>query len=190
MPRLMIVVASTRPGRVGLPVARWFLEQARKQPAFDIDFADLAQIDLPLMNEPHHPRLRRYTHRHTLEWSARVDAADAFVFVMPEYNYGYTAPLKNALDYLQQEWAHKPAGFVSYGGISGGIRALQLLKPVISSLKMVPLEAVSIPYVARLVTAEGEFRPDEAVDAAAAAMLAEVLRWHEVLLPLRAPKQV
>lgn len=185
MPRLMIVVASTRPGRVGLPVARWFLAQAEKHGGFEPDFADLAEINLPFMDEPNHPRLRRYTHRHTMEWSARVDAADAFVFVMPEYNYGFTAPLKNAIDYLHQEWQYKPAGFVSYGGLAAGTRALQMLKPVVNALKLVPLEAVSIPFVGRLLNGEGALRPEEATDAAAAVMLDELRRWHEALFPLR-----
>ena len=123
MPTLQIIIASVRAGRVGLPVAEWFTARARSHGGFELDVADLAELALPLMDEPNHPRLRRYTQPHTLEWSARVDAADAFVFVHPEYNYGYTAPLKNALDYLNQEWAYKPVGFVSYGGISAGTRA-------------------------------------------------------------------
>ena len=82
------------------------------------------------MDEPKHPRLREYEHQHTKDWSARVEAADAFVFVHPEYNYGITAPLKNALDYLSQEWNYKPLGLVSYGGVSAGTRAAQMIKQV------------------------------------------------------------
>src|SRR5262249_42315594 len=103
MPRLMIVIASTRPGRVGLPVAEWFTAVAEEHSSFDIDVADLAEINLPFMDEPKHPRLREYQHDHTRAWSSRVDRADAFVFVHPEYNFGMTAPLKNALDYLHHE---------------------------------------------------------------------------------------
>ena len=151
-PTLQIVVASTRPGRVGLPVAEWFRDRAVAAGNFEIDFADLAAIDLPFMDEPNHPRLRQYTHDHTREWSARVDAADAFVFVMPEYNYGLTAPLKNAIDFLHQEWAYKPVGLVSYGGVSAGTRAAQMVKQVVTTLRMTPvLEAVSIPFVAQFV---------------------------------------
>src|ERR1700746_3659229 len=103
MAALMIVIASTRPGRVGLRVARWFEPVAREHGGFDIVVADLAEWDLPFLDEPNHPRLREYTRRHTFRWSEAVDAADAFVFVMPEYNYGINAPLKNAIDYLHQE---------------------------------------------------------------------------------------
>ena len=118
-PRLLVVIGSTRPGRIGLPIARWFAERARGDGRFDVEVADLAEIGLPLMDEPHHPRLRQYVHEHTLRWSATVAAADAVVFVTPEYNYGLTAPVKNAIDYLHHEWRYKAAGFVSYGGVAG-----------------------------------------------------------------------
>jgi NAD(P)H-dependent FMN reductase len=111
----MIVIASTRPGRVGLPIAEWFRDHAADHGGWELDVADLAELDLPLMDEPNHPRLQRYEHAHTIAWSERVAAADAFVIVMPEYNHSFTAPLKNALDYLHVEWQHKPVGLVSYG---------------------------------------------------------------------------
>ena len=188
MPRLLIVIASTRPGRVGLPVGRWFQAQAAKHGGFEVEVADLAEMRLPFMDEPQHPRLHRYTHQHTKDWSARVAAADAFAFVMPEYNYGYTAPLKNALDYLFQEWNHKPVGLVSYGGVAAGNRAQQLLKPVLSALRLVPAgESVMIPFVARHLTEGGDFQPEEAFEATAAAMLDELLRLHAALAPLRTP---
>jgi NAD(P)H-dependent FMN reductase len=186
MALLQILIASTRPGRVGLPVARWFEAQARRHGGFDLDVVDLAELGLPFMDEPHHPRLRRYVHDHTKAWSARVDAADAFVFVMPEYNYGMSAPLKNALDYLNQEWAYKPLGFVSYGGVSAGTRAVQMVKEVVTTLKMVPLpEAVHIPFVRTLIDAEGQFRASPELEAAAMAMLDELVRWEAALRTLR-----
>jgi NAD(P)H-dependent FMN reductase len=186
MPRLMILVASTRPGRVGLPVARWLRALVEADGRFEVDFADLADIGLPFLDEPHHPRMRQYVHEHTKRWSARVQAAEAFAFVMPEYNYGFTAPLKNAIDYLNQEWRHKPVGLVSYGGVAGGTRAQQLLKPVLVQLRMTPAaESVLVPFVGRLVV-DGAFRPDDATREAAAAMLDELLRLHRALAPLRA----
>jgi NAD(P)H-dependent FMN reductase len=124
-PNLMVIIASMRDGRAGRAVGDWFAQVAQDHGWFDVTVADLKEIDLPLMTEPHHPRLRQYTQPKTMEWSAMVDAADAFVFVMPEYNYAATAPLINAIDYLVQEWAYKPVGLVSYGGVSGGLRAAQ-----------------------------------------------------------------
>lgn len=186
MPTLMIVIASTRPGRVGAPVARWFEQRARAHGAFELDVADLLELNLPFMDEPKHPRLREYTHQHTIEWSARVDAADAFAFVMPEYNHGFNAPLKNAIDYLNQEWRYKPAGFVSYGGVSAGTRAVQMLKQVLTTLNMLTLfEAVSIPFVARFIGEDGEVHANDTMEQAADATLEELARVSRALAPLR-----
>jgi NAD(P)H-dependent FMN reductase len=183
----MIVVASTRPGRVGLPVARWFERHARTHGAFDVDLVDLAELRLPFMDEPNHPKLHDYTHQHTKDWSARVDAADAFVFVMPEYNHGYTAPLKNAIDYLHSEWAFKPVVLLSYGGISAGTRAAQLLKPVLINLKMTPVaESVSIPFVAKFIDDEGDFQPNDVLEQSADTVLGELVKLNAALAPLRA----
>jgi NAD(P)H-dependent FMN reductase len=185
-PTLQIVIASTRPGRVGLPVGSWFDARARAHGAFDVDLVDLAELGLPFMDEPNHPRLRQYTHKHTKDWSARVQAADAFAFVMPEYNHAFNAPLKNAIDFLHVEWAYKPVGLVSYGGIAAGTRAVQLLKPVLLVLKMMPLsEAVSIPFVAKFVDDEGVFQPDDVLEQAADAMLGELSRLSTALEALR-----
>lgn len=187
MPRLQIIIASTRPGRVGLPVGRWVEAAAIEHGAFDVEVVDLAELDLPFMDEPNHPRLRQYQHQHTKDWSAKVDAADAFVFVMPEYNYGFTAPLKNAIDYLHEEWMYKPVGIVSYGGVSAGTRAAQMIKQVVTTLKMTPLvEAVSIPFVREFVDDEGRIQPNETMQQAAKAMLDELERVEAALRPLRA----
>ena len=187
MPTLQIIIASTRPGRVGLPVAEWVHAAAVKHGGFDqVELVDLAEWNLPFMNERHHPRLRRYEHQHTLDWSATIDRADAFLIVMPEYNFGYTAPLKNAIDYLAHEWAYKPVGLVSYGGVSAGTRAAQMIKQVLTTLKMTPIpEAVHIPFVAQLIGDDGALRPNETMDAGAEAMLEELVHWTAALAPLR-----
>lgn len=185
MPRLQIVIASTRPGRVGAPVGRWFEAQARAHGGFEIEVADLLEIDLPMMNERKHPRLGEYEHQHTIQWSARIARSDAFAFVMPEYNYGFTAPLKNAIDYLHAEWQYKPLGFVSYGGVAGGTRAVQLLKPVVSALKLTPVsESVIIPFVFAQIS-DGEFAGNDLQVDGARAMLDELLRVANALRPLR-----
>jgi NAD(P)H-dependent FMN reductase len=186
MPTLQILIASTRPGRVGLPVAQWFEGRARAHGGFDIDVVDLAEVRLPFMDEPNHPRLREYTHQHTRDWSARVQSADAFAFVMPEYNYGFNAPLKNALDYLHYEWSYKPVGLVSYGGVAAGTRAAQMIKQVVTTLKMTPLvESVSIPFVAQFLDEEGKVQANETMEQSAEAMLGELVRLEAVLRSLR-----
>ena len=187
MPTLQIVIASTRPGRRGLPVAQWFIGRAREHAGFELDVVDLAEFRLPFMDEPSHPRLRQYIHEHTRAWSARVDAADAFVFVTPEYNFGFNAPLKNALDYLHHEGQYKPLGFVSYGGIAAGTRSVQMLKQVTTALKMMPLfEAVNIPFVAQFIDDEGRVQANATMETAADAMLDELVRTEAALRPLRA----
>jgi NAD(P)H-dependent FMN reductase len=186
MPTLMIIIASTRPGRAGLPIAEWFEGRARAHGGFEIDVADLLEIDLPFVDEPNHPRLRQYTQPHTLAWSARVDGADAFAFVAPEYNHGLAAPLKNAIDFLHEEWRHKPVGFVSYGGVSAGARAVQMTKPVAAAVGMVPVvEAVSIPFFPQFIDEEGRVQANETMEAAASDMLDALAVMEGTLRPLR-----
>lgn len=185
-PRLMIILASTRPGRMGLPLATWFTERARLHGAFDIDLVDLLALNLPLLDEPDHPRLARYRFDHTKAWSARVQRADAFVLVMPEYNYSFTAPLKNALDYLFHEWAHKPVGVLSYGGISGGTRASAAIRPVFWSLGLVSVSTnVTVPFVKTAVDEGGQVRSNDSMARAANTMLDELVVMEAALRPLR-----
>lgn len=186
--KLHVIVASTRPGRVGPAVADWFVAQVPPGLGFDVELVDLAAVGLPLLDEPHHPSEHQYLHAHTRRWSASVATADAFVLVMPEYNVGFTAPLKNALDYLYSEWHHKPVGFVSYGMTSAGLRAVEMIKPVLISLKMVPVhDAVSVPLRSRL-DAYGVLHPDQVMDDAAQRLLVELRLLEIALRPLREPK--
>lgn len=186
-PVLQVIIGSTRPGRVGSTVADWIIDRAKAQGDFEVEVADLALLDLPLFDEPDHPRLRQYVHQHTKDWSAVVDRSDAFIFVIPEYNHGFNAATKNAIDYLSQEWQNKPVGIVSYGGASGGIRAAQMLKQVLGALKMEPVtDSVTIPIVRERIDEDGRVKPTESTEAAAAAMLAELARSAAALLPLRA----
>jgi NAD(P)H-dependent FMN reductase len=187
MPNLTIIIGSTRPGRAGLPVAEWFADRAKEHGGFDVTVADLAEIDLPLLDEPNHPRLRQYTREHTRDWSEIVGAADAFVIVTAEYNSGYPAPLKNAIDYLNDEWRDKPVGFVSYGGVSAGTRAVQQLKQVVTTLRMLPVaDGVNIPFVTKFLDASGTLQPNATMNQAADAMLDELVRTEAALRPLRA----
>jgi NAD(P)H-dependent FMN reductase len=186
-PVLRIIIGSTRPGRVAPAVADWIAERAREHGGFDVQVTDLAELNLPILDEPNHPRLHQYVHQHTKDWSALVEGSDAFIFVTPEYNYGFNAALKNAIDYLHREWQHKPAGIVSYGGVAAGTRAAQMLKQVLTALKMMPmLEAVNIPFVHSHLDEDSRLKPTEAMEASATAMLDELLRWTESMRSLRA----
>ncbi len=185
-PKLQILIASTREQRGGAAVAEWFVEEARKHGKFELQVVDLKEVNLPLLDEPHHPALRRYEYEHTKNWSRTVADADAFVFVVPEYNYGMPPALLNALDYLLHEWSYKPAGFVSYGGVSGGTRSVQMTKQVLTTLKVVPLpEAVVLPFFAKSLDANKKFDPGEAQQKPLTTMLDELLRWTNALRSLR-----
>jgi NAD(P)H-dependent FMN reductase len=186
MPNLTIIVGSTRPGRAGAPISQWFAARAKDHGGFDVTVVDLAELGLPLLDEPNHPRLGQYTQQHTKDWSAIVDAADAFVIVTPEYNYGYPASVKNAIDYLHHEWQHKPVGFVSYGGVAAGTRAVQQLKQVVTTLRMLPVtDSVNIPFYNQFLNADGVFQPNAVLEQAADAMLDELVRTEAALRPLR-----
>ncbi|MHB1072112.1 MAG: NADPH-dependent FMN reductase [Gemmatimonadaceae bacterium] len=185
--KVQVIAASTREGRKGFPVAQWAMDQVRAHAKFDAELVDLREVALPLFDEPKHPRFADYAHEHTRRWSAIVQRADAFVFVTPEYDHGPPASLLNALQYLVKEWAYKPAGFVSYGGVSAGVRSVAGLKPVVCALKMMPMvEAVAIPFFAQhLDEASGRFDPGEVQAKAAVAMLDELHRWAGALRTLR-----
>jgi NAD(P)H-dependent FMN reductase len=183
-PVLAIVIGSTRPGRVGPKFAAWFRSRAIDQGGFDVELVDLATLKLPFLDEPAHPRLRQYVHEHTFNWSRIVEHADAFVFVTPEYNFGYSAALKNAIDYLSQEWADKPVGFLSYGGVAAGTRAVQQLKQVVTALKMIPIaESVNIPFFGQFIDDSGTVRPNDAMTRSADAMLDELARVTALVRP-------
>lgn len=184
---LHVIVASTRQERKGPLVAAWFMKQVAAHAGYRVELIDLAAANLPMLDEPRHPRFRQYEHEHTKAWSATIDRADCFVFVTPEYNFSAPPSLINALDYLSQEWAYKPVGFVSYGGVSGGTRSVQMLKQTATALKMMPMmEMVAIPFFNQCINKEtGIFDPGTVQDAPAQGLLKELARWARALKPMR-----
>jgi len=184
--RIMIIVGSVRDGRKGIAVAEWVRSRLSRIEGVEVDFADLKEIGLPLMTEPNHPRFRQYTQPTTIAWSRRVEAADAFLVVMPEYNFSYTAPVKNAFDHLSQEWSRKGIGFVSYGGVSAGTRAVATFQVVVTSLGLVKTKTnVEIPMFAQFFDDGGEFVPNEILEKALADQVAELVRLDGALATLR-----
>jgi NAD(P)H-dependent FMN reductase len=181
----MIVVGSVRPGRVGLPIAEWVRAEAEKTGRFEIDFVDLAELALPFMDEPAHPRLRQYTKPHTIAWSERVAAAEAFIFVTPEYNYSYSPALKNAIDFLNNEWWRKPLGFVSYGGVSSGTRGVAALMSVVGALGLVRVGANVELTFGGLQVVDGVFQPKEKELAILGHEFEEIETLSRALTPLR-----
>ena len=181
-----MVVGATRSTRAGESIARWFYEKAEGLGVFEeLEWIDLAEVELPFFDEPRHPRLGQYEHEHTKRWSATVERADAFVFVTPEYNHAPPAALLNAIDFLSKEWAYKPLGILSYGGTSAGTRSAQILKQVAVALKMMPIpETVAIPYFTQHMK-EGTFVPGPDQENAVEPMLRELHRWAKALESLR-----
>jgi len=190
MYNLKIISSTVRPGRKGPMVAAWIAELAKQNGNFNVEILDLGEINLPMMDEPNHPVLKNYQHRHTKQWSAKIEEADAFIFVTAEYDYNYPAPLRNALEYLFSEWAYKAAGIVSYGGISAGTRAANSLKADLSTFKIVPLtEAVNFPFFQQNINDQEQFEAKENSQKAAELMLTQLVRWTKGLKIIKEDKE-
>lgn len=157
---------------------------------FEVEFLDLGEINLPLMNEAVHPVMRQYEHEHTKQWSAKIEEANAFIIVTAEYDYSYPASLKNALEYLVHEWAYKPVGIVSYSaGAFAGVRLVMSLKLDLLSLKAISLsEMVNISSVHQYINDENKFVPDERIVTASNVMLNQLTRWTKGLKAIKEDK--
>jgi NAD(P)H-dependent FMN reductase len=187
MLKLAVVITSTRPGRVGLPVAKWFLERAKAHGKFEVELIDLLEVNLPHLDEPNHPRLQKYQHEHTKAFSKTIQGFDAFVFVTPEYNYGMPPALLNALNFLYVEWNYKAAAFVSYGGLSGGTRSVQVSRSSLNAVRMMSVpEAVNIPFVTSQLDEQKNLKSSETLEKSANSVLDELLKWSNALAPMRA----
>jgi NAD(P)H-dependent FMN reductase/ribosomal protein S18 acetylase RimI-like enzyme len=185
--RVLVLVCSTRPGALGPVVADWLIETIRPRAKdLDVDLVpvSIGALGLPFLDEEEHPSSGIYQHEHTRRWSELVAAADGFIAVTPEYNYGMPATLKNALDYLGREWAWKPIGFVSYGNTSAGTRSVQHAKQVVTTLRLVPLGATVAMRIDD-ATEHGRIRPDAAPVRAAVGVLDELVRVAQALRPMR-----
>ena len=187
MLKLNVIPVSPRPRRIGPAIAKWFVDYASNEfdHVYDVTNIDLLDFNLPVFNEPKHPRYGEYENEETKVWSKSVDAADAYVFVTPEYNYGPPPSFVNALTYLASEWHYKPAAFVSYGGVSGGLRGVQMEKLLLTTFRVVPIfEAVPIPMVSEHIN-DGVFLPKEIHIESAKILLPELARWANALKVMR-----
>jgi NAD(P)H-dependent FMN reductase len=151
--KIQIIIGSTRQGRVGAHVADWVNENLPKSPGTDYEIVDLATWNLPFFDAAILPSMEQYENEHTKAWSQKIKEGDGYIFITPEYNAGYSAAIKNAIDYLYREWTDKPAMIISYG-IGGGGGASAQLRQVIERLKMRPTEVSPAFVVNRDVTDE------------------------------------
>ncbi|NAX48604.1 NADPH-dependent FMN reductase [Photobacterium halotolerans] len=182
MKKLLIIYGSTRPNRGGLPVAEWVVQEAESAELFAVAFADLKTVNLPLLDEPDHPAQQKYTKEHTKQWSQTVTAADAIIFVTPEYDYFPPAAIVNAIQFLAKEWAGKPAGIVSYGGVSGGLRSTQALRLLLSGVGTLTLSAsVPIAFYNQYINDQGVLEANDAMKKGLTGLLTELQRMTELV---------
>jgi NAD(P)H-dependent FMN reductase len=186
MPVIKVILGSTRPERFGPKPAAWIMELAKQFPETTFELIDLADINLPMLDEPVPSIHHQYTKQHTKDWANVIGEADGFVIVTAEYNFGVPAALKNALDFLSYEWYYKPVAFVSYGASAGGARAVEHLRGSAGWLRMYDLsESVVIPNYWEQLDENGKFKPTDQQTENAKKLLERVAFWAENLKPIR-----
>ncbi len=137
---IQVILGSTRPGRNGAAVAEWVTEIVKEREDVDVELVDVADFNLPILDEPMPAASGQYSMEHTKKWSAKIAGADAYIFVTPEYNHGVPGSFKNAVDYLYSEWNNKTVGFVGYG-VEGASRAVESWRQIVSQLKMADINS-------------------------------------------------
>jgi len=173
MIRIAIIIGSTRPGRKAEAVAKWVYE-----------IVDIKDFNLPLLDEPLSPIMGQYTHQHTKTWSAKIASFDAYVFVTPEYNHATSGALKNAIDFLYNEWVNKAAGFVGYGG-AGGARAVEQLRLVMAEVQIATVRNQALLSLFTDFENFSVFKPAPQQEKSVNAMLDQVIAWGSALKTLR-----
>jgi len=184
MLKIAIILGSTRPGRIGESVAKWVLEVASKRSDAEFELVDIADYNLPLLDEPAPPSLGHYTKDHTKRWAAKIDSFDAFVFVTPEYNHGIPGALKNALDFVFKEWNNKSAGFVSYGSAYGA-RAVESLRLVMGELMIADVRQQVLLSLFTDFENYSVFKPAERHETGLNAVIDQVVAWGTALRGVR-----
>lgn len=185
MLRIAIILGSTRPGRKTEPVARWVLEHAQQRGDAEYELVDIAEFDLPLLDEPVPPSQHKYSKDHTKRWSDKIASFDGYVFVTPEYNHSTSGALKNAIDFLYSEWNDKAAGFVSFGS-SGGTRAVEHLRLIMGELQIADVRS----QVALSLFTDFEnfstFKPQALHAKSLKSMLDQLVAWSGAMRSVRA----
>lgn len=188
-PTIAVVIGSTRPGRVGEGVASWVLQRASTRTDAFFELVDLAEVDLPQLDEPLPPAVGRYTHPWTQAWAQTVARYDGYVFVTPEYNRGMPGVLKNALDRVYAEWHDKAAAFVSYGQ-DGGLCAVEQLRQVAGALRLADVTATVAFSMRTEFVDRRELVPAPHQQAALDRMLDQLVTWSRALAAVRAQRAV
>ncbi len=184
MLNVAIVTGSTRPGRKSATIAQWVHEIAARRDDANYEILDIADFNLPLLDEAMPPAMGQYSHEHTKRWADAVNCYDAFVFVSPEYNHGIPGALKNAIDFIYAEWTNKAAGLVTYGGV-GGVRAAEQLRLVLAEVQIATVRAQVSLFLATDFEQYTTFAPHSRHEAAVTEMLDQTVRWGQALRTTR-----
>jgi NAD(P)H-dependent FMN reductase len=184
-PRILVIIGSTRQNRFGETVATWFMTRAAERTDMTFTVVDLRDWKLQYYDRPL-PATRGEYDEEAQRWAAVVGAADGFVIVTPEYSHGYPAVLKSALDAVYHEWVRKPVAFVSFGGWSGGTRAVEQLRQVAIELQMAPIRASVVFQFAQRLFVEGTLQNPDLFDSAAGLLLDDLAWWSAALRTARA----
>jgi len=185
--KILVILGSTRKGRRGGSVANWAMDILSKKSDVEFELVDLKKLNLPFFDFPIPPSVEKGKYFSALQekWAKKVDSADGFLIITPEYNHGYPGVLKNALDFLWYEWNGKPVTFISYGGLSGGLRAVEQLRQVAIELEMIPIrESVAMPKIRMLFDDKGKIT-DDSYDERLASAVDFLLKWTKPLKKIR-----
>src|SRR5438309_670013 len=184
VPRIAIILGSTRPGRNGEAVAKWVYEIAQKRTDAEFELVDIKDFNLPLLDEPVPPSMGQYSKPHTKAWAAKIGSFDGYVFVTPEYNHSISGALKNAIDFVFAEVNIKAAGFVSYGGAAGA-RAVEQLRQVRAEVQMATVRNQVLPSMFNDFENFSLFKPDARHEKSVNEMFDQVIAWGGALKTLR-----
>src|SRR3989338_10850147 len=184
--KIQIILGSTREGRHGKKVADWIADLAKKRTDFELEFIDLKDWSINFINDKNPPGMGVYTDSLVQKWAKKIDEADGYIIVTQEYNHGYPAVLKNALDVIYKEWNNKAIAFVSYGGFVGGSRSVEQLRQVAIELQMAPIrEAIFIPFIWQAFNEDGNLKNEEDYNKRVESMFNQLVWWKNALKKAR-----
>lgn len=185
MVKIAVITGSTRPGRNNVAVAQWVLEQAQSVAGASYELVDIADFNLPLLDEPMPALMQQYQNEHTQRWAAKIAEFDGYIFVTPEYNHSITGALKNAIDYLNVEWNDKAAAFVGYGS-AGGVRAVEHLRHIASEVRLAHVrDQVQLSLFTDFENFS-VFKPQPMHVETLQTMVKDLIRWAGAMKTLRA----
>ncbi|WP_092919792.1 NADPH-dependent FMN reductase [Agrococcus baldri] len=179
--KIAIITGSTRPNRIGAGVSQWVLEQAQQRGDADYELVDIADFDLPLLDEP---MPGSQTNEHTQAWAAKIAEFDGFVFVTGEYNHSVVPALANAISFLNAEWNNKAAGIVGYGSAMG-VRAVEHLRGILSELQVAHVQKTGMFSLFTDFENFSTFKPTEMQAASVAPMLDQLVVWSKAMEHVR-----